>query len=135
MWYRLLAEGHRCRYSPAAVVFHHHRADWKGLRNQLYSYMRGHVTALFVQFERYGHWGNVYRAFVGLPWYLLKLALHAAKRRFGRLIYGRSAKPLAQPATPQILGALAGYGYYLRHSLQRPHVAAVPAVRTRISER
>ena len=28
LWYRLLAEGHRCRYWPSAVVLHHHRADW-----------------------------------------------------------------------------------------------------------
>jgi GT2 family glycosyltransferase len=126
LWYRLLAEGYRCRYSPSSVVFHHHRADWNGLSEQLHAYMRGHVAALFVQFERYRHWGNLYRAFVALPWYLLKVALHALKRRLGRVLYGRSAKPLAQPVTPQILGAIAGYGYYLRHRARRPFVATQP---------
>jgi GT2 family glycosyltransferase len=135
LWYRLLAEGHRCRYSPAAVVFHHHRSDWAGLSEQLYSYMRGHVAALFVQFERYGHWGNLYRAFVGLPWYLVKVALHGGKRRFGRVLYGRTAKPLAQPAAPQILGALAGYFYYLRHRARHPYVAVPPVVDARITVR
>ena len=119
LWYRVLAERERCRYSPAAVVFHHHRPDWKDLSEQLYSYMRGHVVALFVQFERYRHWGNLYRAFVALPWFLLRIAVHACKRQIGRLLYGRAAKPLPQPVTPQILGALAGYGYYLRHRRQR----------------
>ena len=115
----MLAERERCRYSPAAVVFHHHRPDWSDLSEQLYSYMRGHVVALFVQFERYRHWGNLYRAFVALPWFLLRIALHACRRQIGRLLYGRAAKPLPQPVTPQILGALAGYGYYLRHRRQR----------------
>jgi hypothetical protein len=81
--------------------------------------MRGHVVALFVKFERYRHWGNLYRAFVALPWFLLRIAVHACKRQIGRLLYGRAAKPLPQPVTPQILGALAGYGYYLRHRRQR----------------
>ena len=135
LWYRLLAEGHQCRYSPAAVVFHHHRSDWNGLSEQLYSYMRGHVAALFVQFERYRHWGNLYRAFVGLPWYLMKVALHAGKRRLGRILYGGSAKPLAQPAAPQILGALAGYGYYLRHRSRRPYADAATVVAARITAR
>jgi GT2 family glycosyltransferase len=131
VWYRLLAEGHRCRYSPTAVVFHHHRTEWSSLSEQLYSYMRGHVAALFVQFERYGHWGNLYRAFVALPLYLLRVAWHAGKRRVGRFLYGRTAKPLAQPVTPQILGALAGYVYYLRHRATRPYLPARPVADAR----
>ena len=97
LWYRLLAEGHRCRYWPSAVVLHHHRADWDGLRHQMYSYMRGHVAALFVQFERYRHWGNVYRAFVALPWYLATLAFHTGKRWFARQFYDPRDGAVPQP--------------------------------------
>ncbi len=133
LWYRLLAEGHRCRYWPAAVVHHRHRVDWEGLRRQLYQYMRGHVAALLVQFERHRHWGNLYRAFVALPWYLLRVALHENKRRCARLLYDPRDGVVRRPVTPQVLGALAGYAYYVRHRSQRSSGAAVPAIRTRIT--
>ena len=128
LWYRLLAEGYRCRYVPAAVVFHYHRADWKALRDQTYSYMRGHVAALFVQFERYRHWGNLYRAFVALPWYLVTVARSTLERRAARLIFHRPDEEwLAPPLAPQMLGVLAGYGYYVRHWRRRAD-APKPAV-------
>jgi GT2 family glycosyltransferase len=115
LWYRLLAEGHVCRYTPHAVVFHHHRADWEELREQLYNYMRGHVAALFFQFDRYGHWGNMYRALAALPAYFLRTALLAAKRTLGRKLYTPQTVTPVQPLGPQIRGTLAGYAYYLRH--------------------
>jgi len=65
LWYRLLAEGWTCRY--AAVVFHHHRPDVAALERQVFDYMRGHTAALWVQFSRYRHWGNVRRALLTLP--------------------------------------------------------------------
>jgi GT2 family glycosyltransferase len=115
LWYRLLAEGYRCRYAPDAVVFHYHRSDWDGLREQMYSYMRGHVAALFFQFQRYGHWGNIYRAFIALPWYLARATVQAAKRQVATLSAVSGPAAPSAPLLPQILGALAGYGYYLRH--------------------
>ncbi len=74
-WYRVLARGGECRYEPAAVVFHHHRRDTIGLETQAYQYMRGHVAALWVQFARHGHWGNVRRAVLELPRYFLRRAV------------------------------------------------------------
>ena len=128
MWYRLLAEGHRCAYAPTAVVFHHHRAQWEELRRQTYSYMRGHVAALLFQFDRYGHWGNIYRAFMALPWYLMKVACSSAKRQAGRLLfYGSGEEWLLQPLAPQILGVIAGYGYYARHRRFPVHAPASPS--------
>jgi GT2 family glycosyltransferase len=115
LWYRLLAEGHRCRYTPSAVVFHYHRAQWPDLNQQLYSYMKGHVAALFFQFERYGHWGNLYRAFLAIPRYLARISLRSAKRGIGRLLYNSGTAGLSQPFLPQVLGAAAGYVYYVRH--------------------
>jgi GT2 family glycosyltransferase len=67
MWYRLLAAGHSCRYEPTAVVHHFHRGDWDGLSRQMRAYMKGHVVALFVQYWRHGHAGNLRRIFVTLP--------------------------------------------------------------------
>jgi GT2 family glycosyltransferase len=131
LWYRLLAEGYRCRYVPTAVVFHHHRAGWKELRHQTYSYMRGHVAALFIQFERYRHWGNIYRAFVALPLYLVKVARSTLERRAARLIYHRPDEEwLAPPLAPQILGVIAGYGYYVRHWRRRADAAKLAAPST-----
>jgi GT2 family glycosyltransferase len=120
LWYRLLADGYRCRYWPEAVVLHRHRADWPELRRQLHLYMRGHVTGLFVQFERSREWGNLYRALWELPRHLFHLAYHRGKRWIGRRFYDPPDGMVTRPVLPQLLGALAGYGYYLRHSTQRP---------------
>jgi GT2 family glycosyltransferase/SAM-dependent methyltransferase len=73
-WYRLLAEGWQCLYEPAAVVFHNHRSDFRALRRQARAYIRGHVAALFVQYARYRHAGNLVRAFVVMPHHLAKRA-------------------------------------------------------------
>ncbi|HEV2483241.1 MAG TPA: glycosyltransferase [Puia sp.] len=69
MWYRILAEGWNCRYLPQLVVYHHHRKTMAELRRQLFYYMRGHVSALLVQFERYGHPGIRKRLYRALPLY------------------------------------------------------------------
>lgn len=69
LWYRILAEGGACRYEPAAVVFHHHRREMAALRRQMRAYMRGHASALFAQYGRYRHGGNLRRALVTLPRY------------------------------------------------------------------
>ena len=67
LWYRLLAAGHSCLYEPAAVVAHHHRADPDALEAQARAYAEGHVAALFVEFARSRHPGELVRAFVNLP--------------------------------------------------------------------
>lgn len=71
MWYRILASGGRCLYEPRAVVYHHHRREVKDLRRQLRAYMRGHVAALVVQYDRYGDRGNLDRICFALPRYLV----------------------------------------------------------------
>jgi GT2 family glycosyltransferase len=115
MWYRLLAEGYRCRYEPAAVVFHSHRTEWSELRVQTFSYMRGHVAALLFQFDRYGHWGNVRRAFVKLPAYYAQLACAYARRNIGRWILPPHTEAPHLPLSDQLRGVLAGYAYYFRN--------------------
>lgn len=73
LWYRLLASGLTCRYEPKAVAFHSHRRDMTGLKKLLYYYMRGHTTALLIQFAKHKHWGNLLRLFILHPLYYLKL--------------------------------------------------------------
>ncbi|WP_254711740.1 glycosyltransferase family 2 protein, partial [Streptomyces sp. TRM64462] len=49
---RVLTAGHRLRYTPDAVVWHHHRETWQDLRNQAYGYGAGLtacLTALLVR--------------------------------------------------------------------------------------
>ena len=106
LWYRLLAEGWSCVYEPAAVVFHYHRAELSGLRQQWHDYMRGHVTALLVQFARYRHWGNIRRIALQLPLHYALWLRDMVQRR------SRNEGGLWWAA---VSGALAGITYYARH--------------------
>jgi GT2 family glycosyltransferase/SAM-dependent methyltransferase len=86
LWYRLLAAGFECRYQPTSIVFHYHRRDADSLRRQARDYIRGHTAALFVQFGRFRHWGNLRRALVAMPRSLLFLGIReSAKRAFTAL--------------------------------------------------
>jgi GT2 family glycosyltransferase len=79
LWYRILASGGACRFEPRAVVAHHNREQWGELRRQVRAYMKGHVSALFVQAARYRHYGNMRRVFVQLPSYFARAALCALR--------------------------------------------------------
>ncbi|MCF3960751.1 glycosyltransferase [Streptomyces fuscigenes] len=49
---RILGAGHRLRYTPDALVWHHHRETWQDLRNQAYGYGAGltaYLTAVLVR--------------------------------------------------------------------------------------
>ncbi|MBP0113881.1 glycosyltransferase [Bradyrhizobium vignae] len=73
-WYRLLANGYTCRYTPASVAFHFHRRTMEALGSQIYYYMRGHSAALLVQHERTGIRANRWRAYIWLPyWYSYRI--------------------------------------------------------------
>lgn len=109
IWYRILAEGWICRYDPTAVVYHFHRQELHGLKKQIYNYMRGHVTALLIQYEKYQHRGNLRRLFLSLPkWY--------TKLFFKSLIKSFNNRYITLPA--EIMGCLSGIKFYLqnRHS-------------------
>ncbi len=106
MWHRILAEGWECRYEPAAVVYHNHRQEMEELKKQLFAYMRGHVVALLVQFEKYRHWGNLVRLVIILPWTYMKALLSWRRDGFG---------PRQPMLLRQVAGCLAGCLYYLRH--------------------
>ncbi|HIK04017.1 MAG TPA: glycosyltransferase [Trichormus sp. M33_DOE_039] len=109
MWYRILAEGWLCRYEPTAVVFHYHRRDFEAFQDQAYQYMRGHVTALLVQFANYKHWGNLRRLCITLPKYYLRSILRILKNGF---------QPRSSSVFTEIIGCLSGIKFYLNHRNQ-----------------
>lgn len=115
MWYRILAEGWRCRYEPTAVVYHYHRATLTQLKQQMYAYMRGHVTALLIQAMRYQHWGNLRRLLIALPRYytglLIRGLFHGFKGRYSTVI-------------AEVLGCLSGIGFYFQNRVASPNASS-----------
>jgi GT2 family glycosyltransferase len=110
-WYRILAEGWHCRYFPHVYVYHQHRESKEALYSQIFYYMRGHVSALLVQYERYGHKGNLKRAYRLLPgWYYNRF-----KRR---LLQGRT--PHSDTILTEIRGCISGWRFYQAHKGTRP---------------
>ncbi len=69
MWYRILLKGHSILYTPAPVVFHRHRQDFKSLYRQMYSYMRGFAAAALIQQEQHQEAGYRRHLFGVLPKY------------------------------------------------------------------
>lgn len=49
MWFRILKHGYTIHYNPRAIVFHEHRKDIKGLKHQIFYYMRGYAAAALTQ--------------------------------------------------------------------------------------
>ncbi|MEP0917153.1 glycosyltransferase [Leptolyngbya sp. DQ-M1] len=116
-WYRVLAAGWLCLYHPTAVVYHYHRQDMESLQQQMYAYMRGNSAALLVQFEKYRHWGN------------LRRLLATFKERTLSLLKGLFKNPTAEQRAErrtveiELLGYLAGVGFYLRNSARNSAIA------------
>lgn len=108
-WYRLLANGHACRYEPGAVAFHFHRRTTEGLARQIFHYMRGHAAALLVQHERTGLGVNRVQALWRMPrWY--------SGRLWHRLCSGKT--PQDRFLKEEISGYVSGLAFYLRHRRQ-----------------
>lgn len=103
-WYRLIAAGWDCQYQPAVVVFHHHRAHAEPLKQQARNYIRGHVAALFVQYARHRHPGNLARAFFGLPRHLAA----TGARELGRIVFERLGF-VSYPRSGTYMAELGGY--------------------------
>jgi glycosyltransferase involved in cell wall biosynthesis len=104
-WHRILGSGGVCRYEPTAVAFHYHRRDFAGLSKQIYLYLRGHVAALLVQYERSGNRANLRRAFVWMPRYL---GSRVVKRLAGR------GSELDRFVLREMAGYVSGLAYYMR---------------------
>ncbi|PAC25040.1 hypothetical protein BWI92_26725 [Flectobacillus sp. BAB-3569] len=53
-------------------VYHQHRESWNDLKKQIFAYMRGNVSSVLVQYQKYHHQGELYRLRKSLPLYYLK---------------------------------------------------------------
>jgi len=115
MWYRILAEGWNCRYLPQLVVYHHHRKTMKELKRQLFYYMRGHVSALLVQYERYRHPGNRKRIYRALPLYYWN--------RWWRWVRYREEEMATVGI--EVRGCFSGWRYYRSMKRRRPEKESV----------
>jgi GT2 family glycosyltransferase/SAM-dependent methyltransferase len=109
-WYRLIAECWACTYEPDSVVFHHHRRDDAELVRQIHDYTRGHMAALFVQFARFRHGGNLRRALLALPKHFAKRTLRALLRRAAQRS-GFVARAPLDLYRPEVTGYLRGLAY------------------------
>jgi O-antigen biosynthesis protein len=99
MFYRLLKLGHRCRYEPAAWVWHCHRREMKELRRQLYRYSKGQTSYQLRTLVTDGDRRVFRHLFRDLPrWHL---------RRIVRILRGRQRYPLSLVGW-EILGNLVG---------------------------
>ncbi|WP_161888741.1 glycosyltransferase family 2 protein [Pontibacter russatus] len=110
MWYRILAKGDVILYNPRAVVYHEHRRDMKGLRKQIYSYMRGFTAAALIQQQQHQKAGYARHIFRKLPRHYLRM-LKAGFPRYG---YRYSTLWV------EIKGVLSGLAFYFRHRNHRP---------------
>jgi glycosyltransferase involved in cell wall biosynthesis len=121
MWYRIMAEGYTCRYIPEISAYHLHRSSMKTLKNQLYNYMRGHVCALLIQFDNYGHYGDKLRVQKKLP----KYYYHRIKQQlFGKKTTDNSF------VFSEISGMLSGRKYYNRNAnRKRADIYTLPGTR------
>jgi glycosyltransferase involved in cell wall biosynthesis len=118
-WHRILCAGGVCRYEPSAVLYHYHQREFEGLARQLRAYMRGHVAALLVQYERSGEWGNLRRLLLSLPhWYARKLSWRLAG------VYDSSACLVGE----EIRGMLEGVAYYLACHVKADSPKAAPSI-------
>jgi glycosyltransferase involved in cell wall biosynthesis len=72
-WYRILANGFKIQYNPLAVVQHSHRTSVEGLKKQLHGYMRGFTVAILLQYQKFGHIGNIKHLVKVFPFYYLTL--------------------------------------------------------------
>ena len=106
-WYRVLAEGWHCRYEPLSVVYHYHRKELDSYKQQMFYYMRGHVSALLIQFERHKHWGNLRRLLLTLPRQYIRLVINGIFR---------GMRERHRTVFQEIAGCLSGVKFYLLHA-------------------
>lgn len=112
LWYRILANGFNILYDPLAVVQHVHRNSIDALKRQLYSYMRGFTVAILIQYQRYGHRGNLLHLMKVVPSYYLSLL----KKGFPNYSFQY------QTLFSEMRGIISGLFYYWRHRNTNPKI-------------
>jgi GT2 family glycosyltransferase len=106
-WYRMLVVGMPIAYEPRAVVLHSHRVDRGAFTSQMKQYMRGHVAALLVQFEKHRHFGNMRMLFLTLPHYFYRRLKRVLLKGDWGLLFG------------ELLGCASGFVTYFRQITAR----------------
>ena len=109
-WYRILANGFKIVYNPLAVVGHAHRASINDLKKQLYGYMRGFTVAILIQYQTFGHTGNIRHLIKVFPFYYFTLL------RKGFPFYNAQYRTLFS----EMAGIISGFFYYWKHR-ERKH--------------
>ncbi|QHY95908.1 N-glycosyltransferase [Streptomyces sp. S4.7] len=109
---RILTAGHRLRYTPDALVWHHHRETWQDLRDQAYGYGAGltaYLTAVLCRRPSL------------LPALLAKLprGLAHARAITAHRPAETGAEPPGTPGTPGTPGAHGTHGHPWPLSLSR----------------
>jgi GT2 family glycosyltransferase len=104
-WYRILAHGFQIIYNPLAVVHHSHRDSIVGLKKQLHGYMRGFTVAILIQYQRFGHTGNLRHLIKVFPFYYVTLLGK------GFPFYNAQYRTLFA----EISGVISGFFYYWKH--------------------
>lgn len=104
-WYRILANGFTIVYNPLAVVGHSHRSSISDLKKQLYGYMRGFTVAILIQYQNFGHSGNIRHLIKVFPFYYMTLIGK------GFPFYNAQYRTLFS----EITGVISGLFYYWRH--------------------
>lgn len=104
-WYRILANGFNIVYNPLAVVEHAHRHSIKDLKKQLYGYMRGFTVAILIQYQTFGHVGNLRHLIKVFPFYYLTLLGK------GFPFYNAQYRTILS----EMSGVISGLFYYWKH--------------------
>lgn len=105
MWFRILLNDFTIFYNPLAIVYHEHRSDMKGLKKQLFNYMRGFTTAALIQQQQHNSAGYKKHLMFRMPYYYFKLTVLGFPRyrfRFRTVFH-------------EIAGVVSGIFFYLRH--------------------
>jgi glycosyltransferase involved in cell wall biosynthesis len=111
-WYKILAEGWNCVYFPHLYAFHQHRESNADLKKQIFAYMRGNVSSILVQYEKYHHEGNLKRIQESLPTYYKKRIKEWFKGH-----WGNQNKYLFT----EIRGCFSGKKFYEQHQNTPPY--------------
>ncbi len=105
MWYRILAKGFEIQYNPRAIAYHEHRKEIKGLKKQIYYYMRGYTAAALIQQKQRPDAGYKHHIYFTFPKYYATLL----KRGFPGYRYRYST------VLNEIKGVLSGLLFYYKN--------------------
>lgn len=134
LFYRILKADHVIAYEPNAYVWHSHRRTMESLRDQIYSYSKGHLAYHLTTLAREGDRRALVRLFWSLPRIYLRRALERLRRRsdyplslLALEIRGNLAGPFALWQSRQRVSQLGRSTPYVSPSRRAAAVVDAPA--------